>query len=193
MACGFYAGPERPLFLSPKWLRSAAPEGTATILWQPAGSCVISFSLKACLLVARLKTPVKLCAKFSLALCVDTLEPFFLDLILLFVSFHRFPNTTHEGFNVTLHTSLVVTTKLVLPTPAKPILPVQTGEQAQQEEQSSGMTIFFSLLVLGECRHHRLPSCVSVRVVWLTPFKPLLPWSNPPSGFHFRLRDYDSA
>lgn len=63
----------------------------------------------------------------------------------------EFPNTTHEGFNVTLHTTLVVTTKLVLPTPAKPILPVQTGEQAQQEEQSSGMTIFFSLLVLGEC------------------------------------------
>ncbi|KAF6284873.1 solute carrier family 9 member A8 [Rhinolophus ferrumequinum] len=61
----------------------------------------------------------------------------------------EFPNTTHEGFNVTLHTTLVVTTKLVLPTPAKPILPVQTGEQAQQEEQSSGMTIFFSLLVLG--------------------------------------------
>nr|KAF6359069.1 solute carrier family 9 member A8 [Pipistrellus kuhlii] len=61
----------------------------------------------------------------------------------------EFPNTTHEAFNVTLHTSLVVTTKLVLPTPAKPILPVQTGEQAQQEEQSSGMTIFFSLLVLG--------------------------------------------
>uniref|UniRef100_A0A2K6S3A5 Sodium/hydrogen exchanger n=1 Tax=Saimiri boliviensis boliviensis TaxID=39432 RepID=A0A2K6S3A5_SAIBB len=61
----------------------------------------------------------------------------------------EFPNTTHEGFNVTLHTTLVVTTKLVLPTPGKPILPVQTGEQAQQEEQSSGMTIFFSLLVLG--------------------------------------------
>ncbi|XP_036862166.1 sodium/hydrogen exchanger 8 isoform X2 [Manis javanica] len=61
----------------------------------------------------------------------------------------EFPNTTHEGFNVTLRTTLVVTTKLVLPTPARPILPVQTGEQAQQEEQSSGMTIFFSLLVLG--------------------------------------------
>uniref|UniRef100_A0A2K5XKS0 Sodium/hydrogen exchanger n=1 Tax=Mandrillus leucophaeus TaxID=9568 RepID=A0A2K5XKS0_MANLE len=65
------------------------------------------------------------------------------------MSSRRFPNTTHEGFNVTLHTTLVVTTKLVLPTPGKPILPVQTGEQAQQEEQSSGMTIFFSLLVLG--------------------------------------------
>lgn len=95
--------------------------------------------------------PMKLSAKFSLSLCVDTLGPFFLYLILLFLSSNRFPNTTHEGFNVTLHTTLVVTTKLVLPTPAKPILPVQTGEQAQQEEQSSGMTIFFSLLVLGEC------------------------------------------
>ncbi|NP_001291471.1 sodium/hydrogen exchanger 8 isoform d [Mus musculus] len=61
----------------------------------------------------------------------------------------EFSNTTHETFNFTLHTTLGVTTKLVLPTPAKPILPVQTGEQAQQEEQSSGMTIFFSLLVLG--------------------------------------------
>lgn len=70
VACGFYAGPERPLFLSSTWLRSAAPEGTAPILWQQAGSFVISFSLKACLLVARLKTPIKLCAKFSLALCV---------------------------------------------------------------------------------------------------------------------------
>lgn len=64
---------------------------------------------------------------------------------------NRFPNTTHDGFNVTLHTTLAVTTKLVRPSPAKPILPVQTGQQAQQEEQSSGMTIFFSLLVLGEC------------------------------------------
>ncbi|KAB0350034.1 hypothetical protein FD755_006001, partial [Muntiacus reevesi] len=84
----------------------------------------------------------------------------------------RFPNTTHEGFNVTLHTTLVVTAKLVLPTPAKPILPVQTGEQAQQEEQSSGMTIFFSLLVLAICiilvhlliryRLHFLPESVAV-------------------------------
>ncbi|KAL8179477.1 UNVERIFIED_CONTAM: Sodium/hydrogen exchanger 8 [Gekko kuhli] len=58
-------------------------------------------------------------------------------------------NATHEAFNVTLHTVLALTTKLVLPTPAKPILPVETGAQAQQEEQSSGMTIFFSLLVLA--------------------------------------------
>lgn len=62
----------------------------------------------------------------------------------------RSANATQEVINVTLHTTLAATTKLVVPTPAKPILPVQTGVQAQQEEQSSGMTIFFSLLVLGE-------------------------------------------
>lgn len=62
----------------------------------------------------------------------------------------RFANATREVINVTLRTTLAATTKLVMPTPAKPILPVQTGVQAQQEEQSSGMTIFFSLLVLGE-------------------------------------------
>uniref|UniRef100_A0A5F9DLS6 Sodium/hydrogen exchanger n=1 Tax=Oryctolagus cuniculus TaxID=9986 RepID=A0A5F9DLS6_RABIT len=65
------------------------------------------------------------------------------------MSSNRFPNATHEGINVTLRSTLAATTRLVLPTAAKPILPVQTGEQAQQEEQSSGMTIFFSLLVLG--------------------------------------------
>uniref|UniRef100_A0ACB8F6D7 Sodium/hydrogen exchanger 8 n=1 Tax=Sphaerodactylus townsendi TaxID=933632 RepID=A0ACB8F6D7_9SAUR len=66
-------------------------------------------------------------------------------------AFHSFPNTTHEMFNITFHTTVAVTTKLALPMPPKPILPVETGAQAQQEEQSSGMTIFFSLLVLGEC------------------------------------------
>uniref|UniRef100_A0A2K5JQK0 Sodium/hydrogen exchanger n=1 Tax=Colobus angolensis palliatus TaxID=336983 RepID=A0A2K5JQK0_COLAP len=101
----------------------------------------------------------------------------------------RFPNTTHEGFNVTLHATLVVTTKLVLPTPGKPILPVQTGEQAQQEEQSSGMTIFFSLLVLGEyglCHPHHLPSPVSVcsvcilmgAVIKIIEFKKLANWKE---------------
>ncbi|XP_045627521.1 sodium/hydrogen exchanger 8 isoform X4 [Ursus americanus] len=108
----------------------------------------------------------------------------------------RFPNTTHEGFNVTLHTTLVVTTKLVLPTPAKPILPVQTGEQAQQEEQSSGMTIFFSLLVLAICiilvhlliryRLHFLPESVAVvslgilmgAVIKIIEFKKLANWKE---------------
>lgn len=102
---------------------------------------------------------------------------------------NRFPNTTHEGFNVTLHTTLVVTTKLVLPTPAKPILPVQTGEQAQQEEQSSGMTIFFSLLVLGECRSsanvlgNTIPwhfERLCVLSVWSTPGQLLLTLSSLP-------------
>ncbi|XP_028591002.2 sodium/hydrogen exchanger 8 isoform X4 [Podarcis muralis] len=83
-----------------------------------------------------------------------------------------FSNATHEVLNATLHTTLALTTKLVLPTPAKPILPVQTGVQAQQEEQSSGMTIFFSLLVLGICiilvhllirfRLHFMPESVAV-------------------------------
>lgn len=62
----------------------------------------------------------------------------------------RSANATHEVINATLHTLLAATTKLVAPTAPKPILPVQTGVQAQQEEQSSGMTIFFSLLVIGE-------------------------------------------
>ncbi|XP_054946867.1 sodium/hydrogen exchanger 8 isoform X4 [Physeter macrocephalus] len=107
-----------------------------------------------------------------------------------------FPNTTHEGFNVTLHTTLVVPTKLVRPTPAKPILPVQTGEQAQQEEQSSGMTIFFSLLVLAICiilvhlliryRLHFLPESVAVvslgilmgAVIKIIEFKKLANWKE---------------
>ncbi|KAM6162978.1 sodium/hydrogen exchanger 8 [Rhynchocyon petersi] len=108
----------------------------------------------------------------------------------------EFPNTTHEGLNVTLHTTLVITTKLVLPTPAKPILPVQTGEQAQQEEQSSGMTIFFSLLVLAICiilvhlliryRLHFLPESVAVvslgilmgAVIKIIEFKKLANWKE---------------
>uniref|UniRef100_A0ABK0LG02 Sodium/hydrogen exchanger n=1 Tax=Rattus norvegicus TaxID=10116 RepID=A0ABK0LG02_RAT len=80
---------------------------------------------------------------------------------------NRFSNTTHESFNFTLHTTLGVTTKLVLPTPAKPILPVQTGEQAQQEEQSSGMTIFFSLLVL-DAEGDIVSLLSSVSLHWLT-------------------------
>ncbi|XP_067564521.1 sodium/hydrogen exchanger 8 isoform X5 [Pseudorca crassidens] len=108
----------------------------------------------------------------------------------------EFPNTTHEGFNVTLHTTLAVTTKLVRPSPAKPILPVQTGQQAQQEEQSSGMTIFFSLLVLAICiilvhlliryRLHFLPESVAVvslgilmgAVIKIIEFKKLANWKE---------------
>lgn len=105
---------------------------------------------------------------------------------------NRFPNTTHEGFNVTLHTTLVVTTKLVLPTPAKPILPVQTGEQAQQEEQSSGMTIFFSLLVLGECRNAIVCHLECLCAVCLPPCKRPFTLSSPPFGVSLQtLRDSD--
>ncbi|CAH2303284.1 sodium hydrogen exchanger 8 [Pelobates cultripes] len=84
----------------------------------------------------------------------------------------EFHNDTNGDFNSTLFTTLTVATKLVLPTLAKPIIPVQTGVQAQQEEQSSGMSIFFSLLVLAICiilvhllikfRLHFLPESVAV-------------------------------
>uniref|UniRef100_A0A8C8SHP6 Sodium/hydrogen exchanger n=1 Tax=Pelusios castaneus TaxID=367368 RepID=A0A8C8SHP6_9SAUR len=84
----------------------------------------------------------------------------------------EFSNVTHEVLNVTFQATLAITTKQVVPTPAKPILPVQTGVEAQQEEQSSGMTIFFSLLVLAICiilvhllikyRLHFLPESVAV-------------------------------
>ncbi|XP_072917791.1 sodium/hydrogen exchanger 8 isoform X2 [Hemitrygon akajei] len=68
---------------------------------------------------------------------------------------------------------IMVTTPIPVPeTPAKPILPLQTGEEAQQEEQSSGMTIFFSLLILAICiilvrllikyKLHFLPESVAV-------------------------------
>uniref|UniRef100_A0A8C5WLU4 Sodium/hydrogen exchanger 8 n=1 Tax=Leptobrachium leishanense TaxID=445787 RepID=A0A8C5WLU4_9ANUR len=89
-----------------------------------------------------------------------------------FFCIHRIHNDTHRDFNVTLLTTLAAATKLVLPTPAKPIIPVQTGVQAQQEEQSSGMSIFFSLIVLAICiilvhllikfRLHFLPESVAV-------------------------------
>ncbi|KAK1157805.1 sodium/hydrogen exchanger 8-like [Acipenser oxyrinchus oxyrinchus] len=61
-------------------------------------------------------------------------------------------NETQDVGNETLHTTTVAkATTQAPPTPAKPILPEQTGVEAQEEEQSSGMTIFFSLLVIGIC------------------------------------------
>ncbi|KAM7326837.1 hypothetical protein ACRRTK_013204 [Alexandromys fortis] len=116
--------------------------------------------------------------------------------LVMYLRRFRFSNTTHENFNFTLHTTLGVTTRLMLPTPAKPILPVQTGEQAQQEEQSSGMTIFFSLLVLAICiilvhlliryRLHFLPESVAVvslgilmgAVIKIIEFKKLANWKE---------------
>lgn len=59
-------------------------------------------------------------------------------------------NDTDSYSNETLQTTTttVKPTTPTAPTP-KPILPVQTGVKAQEEEQSSGLTIFFSLLVIG--------------------------------------------
>ncbi|XP_076022915.1 sodium/hydrogen exchanger 8 [Genypterus blacodes] len=81
-------------------------------------------------------------------------------------------NDTDIFSNETLHsTPAAKATTLSPPTP-KPILPVQTGVKAQEEEQSSGMTIFFSLLVIGICiilvhllikfKLHFLPESVAV-------------------------------
>uniref|UniRef100_A0A671WM39 Sodium/hydrogen exchanger 8 n=1 Tax=Sparus aurata TaxID=8175 RepID=A0A671WM39_SPAAU len=82
-------------------------------------------------------------------------------------------NDTEPYSNETLHstTPAVKPTTPAPPTP-KPILPVQTGVKAQEEEQSSGLTIFFSLLVIGICiilvhllikfKLHFLPESVAV-------------------------------
>ncbi|XP_061112889.1 sodium/hydrogen exchanger 8 isoform X2 [Conger conger] len=79
-------------------------------------------------------------------------------------------NGTESPSNESLHTTAVA--KATTPAPPKPILPVQTGVKAQEEEQSSGMTIFFSLLVIGICiilvhllikfKLHFLPESVAV-------------------------------
>uniref|UniRef100_A0AAR2L3R2 Sodium/hydrogen exchanger n=1 Tax=Pygocentrus nattereri TaxID=42514 RepID=A0AAR2L3R2_PYGNA len=82
-------------------------------------------------------------------------------------------NGTSNSTNETLHatTPVAKATTMAPPTP-KPILPVQTGVKAQEEEQSSGMSIFFSLLVIGICiilvhllikfKLHFLPESVAV-------------------------------
>ncbi|KAG8447068.1 hypothetical protein GDO86_014498 [Hymenochirus boettgeri] len=104
-------------------------------------------------------------------------------------------NASHGYFNNTLFTTFAIT-KFVLPTPEKPIIPVQTGVQAQQEEQSSGMSIFFSLLVLAICiilvhllikyRLHFLPESVAVvslgilmgAVIKIVEFQKLANWKE---------------
>ncbi|XP_030624466.1 sodium/hydrogen exchanger 8 [Chanos chanos] len=82
-------------------------------------------------------------------------------------------NYTEDANNDSIPTTSPVT-KATTPAPptVKPILPVQTGVKAQEEEQSSGMTIFFSLLVIGICiilvhllikfKLHFLPESVAV-------------------------------
>ncbi|XP_048840228.1 sodium/hydrogen exchanger 8 [Brienomyrus brachyistius] len=84
-------------------------------------------------------------------------------------------NATEFAGNDTRHDASAAVTKATTLAPAptpKPILPVHTGVKAQEEEQSSGMTIFFSLLVIGICiilvhllikfKLHFLPESVAV-------------------------------
>ncbi|XP_072305879.1 sodium/hydrogen exchanger 8 [Eucyclogobius newberryi] len=84
-------------------------------------------------------------------------------------------NVTDHYSNDTLHSPTTKTTNkptTIAPPTAKPILPVQTGVKAQEEEQSNGLTIFFSLLVIGICiilvhllikfKLHFLPESVAV-------------------------------
>lgn len=82
-------------------------------------------------------------------------------------------NNTDVFNNETLHSPTTANKPTTLSPPtAKPILPVQTGVKAQEEEQSSGLTIFFSLLVIGICiilvhllikfKLHFLPESVAV-------------------------------
>ncbi|KAG7472432.1 hypothetical protein MATL_G00108700 [Megalops atlanticus] len=81
-------------------------------------------------------------------------------------------NDTENASNESLHTTAVAKATTPAPPTPKPILPVQTGVKAQEEEQSSGMTIFFSLLVIGICiilvhllikyKLHFLPESVAV-------------------------------
>ncbi|KAG8002610.1 Sodium/hydrogen exchanger 8 [Nibea albiflora] len=82
-------------------------------------------------------------------------------------------NDTDNSSNETLpSTTPAVKPTTPAPPTLKPILPVQTGVKAQEEEQSSGLTIFFSLLVIGICiilvhllikfKLHFLPESVAV-------------------------------
>ncbi|XP_077437085.1 sodium/hydrogen exchanger 8 isoform X2 [Vanacampus margaritifer] len=83
-------------------------------------------------------------------------------------------NGTENLANESNHSTTSSSTKPTMPAPPNPkaILPVQTGVQAQEEEQSNGLTIFFSLLVIGICiilvhllikfKLHFLPESVAV-------------------------------
>ncbi|XP_014851548.1 PREDICTED: sodium/hydrogen exchanger 8 isoform X1 [Poecilia mexicana] len=86
----------------------------------------------------------------------------------------RESNETTENYSNETHHSTAAAAKPTTPAPPtpKPILPVQTGVKAQEEEQSSGLSIFFSLLVVGICiilvhllikfKLHFLPESVAV-------------------------------
>ncbi|XP_067096804.1 sodium/hydrogen exchanger 8 isoform X2 [Osmerus mordax] len=86
--------------------------------------------------------------------------------------FTRLNDTETSGNDTHRATTPVVKVTTPVPPSPKPILPVQTGVKAQEEEQSSGMTIFFSLLVIGICiilvhllikfKLHFLPESVAV-------------------------------
>ncbi|XP_072223856.1 sodium/hydrogen exchanger 8 [Leuresthes tenuis] len=81
-------------------------------------------------------------------------------------------DTTGNYSNETHHSTTTANKPTAPPPTPKPILPVQTGVKAQEEEQSSGLTIFFSLLVIGICiilvhllikfKLHFLPESVAV-------------------------------
>lgn len=84
------------------------------------------------------------------ATCIE-LNCLFEWLLLFLLSLCSKSNETDNYSNDTQHSTTVAVkpTTPTIPTP-KPILPVQTGVKAQEEEQSSGLTIFFSLLVIGQ-------------------------------------------
>ncbi|PWA31907.1 hypothetical protein CCH79_00006723, partial [Gambusia affinis] len=64
--------------------------------------------------------------------------------------FRRSNETTATYSNQTHHSTAAAAKPTTPPPTQKPILPVQTGVKAQEEEQSSGLTIFFSLLVANQ-------------------------------------------
>ncbi|XP_032897404.1 sodium/hydrogen exchanger 8 isoform X2 [Amblyraja radiata] len=84
----------------------------------------------------------------------------------------RLSNSTGDQNGTSQVTSSPIVTIATPEAPPKPVLHLQTGAEAQQEEQSSGMTIFFSLLVLAICiilvrllikyKLHFLPESVAV-------------------------------
>ncbi|XP_076875110.1 sodium/hydrogen exchanger 8 isoform X3 [Brachyhypopomus gauderio] len=86
--------------------------------------------------------------------------------------YSRLNTTTNSSNDLVLSTTPAAKATTGAPPTVKPILPVQTGVKAQEEEQSSGMSIFFSLLVIGICiilvhllikfKFHFLPESVAV-------------------------------